>query len=185
MTCSELIANFRDPGVIALVGLIGAFLGVIGRSFMFTKAEARAEKQRLHDNSDRYRKTREARYLAFTEALSAYTKRSGPATMDELLSLATAGDLYFNELRVVADAILSQNLDAHSRDNTFVPDILRALQKTIPQYYNVLSEMAKKLGAPYAGKFNRGDYASLIAVVEKYAPSALMPTFDWEGNYKK
>lgn len=146
-------------------GFVGGFL--VSRLTM-SKAERKQHQQRLYENSREHRSRKEERYLAFSNALHAYVEKKGRGDLKDFHHIATSGELYFGELRMIADAILGGKVDRDARDNTFVPDIVDALQKSIPAYYAALMEISTNIGASYSGVFKRENYESLYRVAERY-----------------
>ena len=181
MNGADLEAFLGSPAGQVVVPFITFLIGGIGgfwtSRFTLSKAERKEVQQRLYENAVRHKQDRE-RYLGeFTAAMRRYISKEGDATLDDFHSIACTGDLYFNEMKIVADAILGGNIDAHSRDHTFVPLIHEAVHKSLPSYYTELKKLAEKIGAPYGGTLKRSNYESLFVVVEKYASAAAMPAF--------
>ena len=69
---------------------------------------------------------------------------------------------------MVADAILSHQIDAQSRDATFMPKLTETADKVIPTTYATLKKIADKHGLPYPAEFERANYQSIFDVVEKF-----------------
>lgn len=172
MTLDEFITYAGNPGVTFVLGGICGFLGT---RFTMSAAERKNYKQSQYQNGLNHKQEKEKRYIEFTNAMREYASRSGQPTLNEFHNISTSGDLYFNELRLIADAILDGNIDSGSRDRTFVPDMARAIQKTIPSYYETLSKIAQQIGVEYGGSFDRADYESIFQVVEKYPARGIMP----------
>ncbi|WP_432347910.1 hypothetical protein WMC41_09890 [Shinella yambaruensis] len=151
--------------------LVGGIFGFIVSRFTLSKAEKIASDQKKYENADKHAARRIEKYNEFHHALQAYCEKSDGFNLDDFFSISKAGDNYFNELRLIADAIMQDRIPANMRDNTFVPDIMSALSKNIPLYYDTLHKIAKKVKAPYTGKFEAKNYASMIHVIEKYGKS--------------
>lgn len=124
---------------------------------------------------NRDKREKEKRYLEYVNALSSYCTKTDPASLVDFQSIATTGEFYFNELKIIASAILDGRIDLASARDGFIPDIIEALQKNIPQHYETLGKIAARIGAPYDGKFRRSNYESLFKAAEKYASSAALP----------
>jgi len=158
-----------DPATWSAIKVIGGFVaGFAVSRLTMSKAERKAHQQRLYENGKEHRKARDERSHDFQAALKAYILKVEPADLEDFHSISRAGELYFGELRMIADAILGKKIDDQVRDNTFVPDIVEALQKTIPAYYEELRRVADKIGVPFSGEFRRENYQSLVEVAEKF-----------------
>ncbi|MFL1875217.1 hypothetical protein ACIKT0_08385 [Hansschlegelia beijingensis] len=148
---------------------LGGVSGFAATRFTMTKAEKSAVSQKKYENSVKHKKDKEDYANKFAAAMAAYVnKPKDELKLDDLITVANSGNMYFNELRIISDAILGGHIDASSRDRTFVPDIHEALMKTIPQYYKTINAAAEKLGVRYGGEYKEENYESLIAVAEKY-----------------
>lgn len=168
MKLAEVIDFIGKPGVTFALGIL---LGFIISRFTMSKSEKRNYEQRIYQNGNEHRAKKEVLYLEFISAMSIYVKRKRSEEKPDLdcfLAVATAGDRYFGELRMIADAIISKKIDKATRDNTFVPDIIEALQKNIPLYYETLKILAEEIDHQYSGKYEASNYQSLIVVSEKY-----------------
>jgi hypothetical protein len=148
---------------------IGTFVaGWFGARFTMTKKERRDFEQKQFENGRDLMAAQHEKYREFAMALSQYINKEGEPTLDDFFKIATAGDTYLYQQKIVGDAILSGKVDTLSRDNTLVPSISETVKKTIPQYYQVLQSIAKKRNYEYHGAYKRENYESLISVVEKY-----------------
>lgn len=122
VTLPEILKVLSHPAVMFMLGGVAGFLT---SRFTMTKAERRGVQQTVYENSVRHQQQREERYKAFCDALRSYAQREDRAALNDFQAISTAGDLYFNELRIVADAILGNNIDRLTRQNTFIPAILK------------------------------------------------------------
>jgi len=138
-------------------------------------SERNVHKQTLYENSNSHAREKEKKYLEYVNALALYCNKTDPASLVDFQSVATTGELYFNELKIIASAILDGRIDPASARDSFIPDIVEALQKNIPQHYETLKKIADRIRAPYDGKFRRSNYESLFGAAEKYASSAALP----------
>lgn len=173
----EALKYLANPGV---TFVLGGICGFIATRLTMTASERSQHRQRIYDNAVKHMQEREKRYVEFCNAMRAYVNKQSSPTLDDFHSIATTGDLYFNELMIVADAILSRNIDRNSRDQNFVPAIVEALQKNIPLYYETLAKIATGLHVPYEREFKRSNFESLFAVAERYASSAVLPVISDE-----
>lgn len=174
----ELLGTPAATAIIsASTFVVGGITGFLSRSLVSTPAERQQQRQRLYENGRHHKEERAKLYAEFTGAIRAYiSKKSSGETLslDDFQSVSKAGDLYFNELKMSADAILAKSLDKHSRD-TLVTAIVEALEKNIPLYYDTLQKIAERIGGNYNGEFLRHNYESMFQVSEKYASNSVMP----------
>ena len=154
----------------ALMFLVGTLFGFIASRLTMTKAERKNHQQIVYENGLNHARELEARYKIFCDALQTYASKKSKVTLEDFRLVSSAGDLYFGELKVICDAILTDKIDASSRDRNFVPRVTEALQKNIFEYYEVLHDIAKKCKTIYEGEFSSKNYQGIIEVVEKYAP---------------
>lgn len=181
MAAQDLWTLLMTPGatvpVSAATFAIGGILGFLARTLTTTPNERYQQRQRLYENGRRHKEERAKRYSEYTAALQIYAtkKKSGEQlTLDDFQKVATTGDLYYNELKMSADAILARSVDDRSRE-TLVTDAAEAIQKTLPLHYETLQKIAKQIGCAYNGELKRQNYEAVYQVVEKYAPSSVMP----------
>jgi len=180
----DLLAFIAKPAVLpAITFVVGGVFGFLATRFTMTASERSAHKQRLYDNSNSHKREKEKRYLEYVNALGAYCAKTDPASLADFQSVATTGELYFNELKIIASAILDGRIDLASGRDDFIPDIIEALQKNIPQHYETLKKIANRIGAPYDGKFRRSNYESLFRAAEKYASAAALPPLPATETY--
>lgn len=143
-------------------------LGFITSRFSLTKKERLDEKQRLFQNerelSDRHKKA----YDEFHKSLESYIRSPSPG-IDDFVKISITGDNYFRALREISEAMLSGNTgEASARDN-FHPILEKAIDKTLPDYYSTLQQIAEKKGFTYNGRLERRDHEQLYAAHEKFA----------------
>jgi hypothetical protein len=108
------------------------------------------------------------RFQEFTAALTKYNAKVAPVTFDDFMEIATAGEKYFYQQKIISDAIMSGKVDSRSRDDTLVPSIAETINKSLPAFYQILQSIAQKKGFEYKGKLERKNYESLYRVVETY-----------------
>jgi hypothetical protein len=168
----EIITYLKDPTNQVAVNVItfvaGGVSGFLVSRFTMSKAERKTYEQSIYENSINHTRELETRYSIFTGALSKYIAEKGNTSLDSFLSIANAGDLYFSELKIICDAILNNKIDSGTRDRTFVPKVVEAIEKNIPLYYKTLQDISNKVGGSYKGAFDRENYQSIIQVSEKY-----------------
>lgn len=154
---------------------IGGLLGFITSRMILTKNESLNHQQILHENSEKIKQSKDAKFQDFTSAMARYINKTEPPNLDDFLSISTTGTLYFNELANAADAVLNGRVDSNSRDRSFVPSFVDAWNKSIPAYYDTLQILSDKIDTPFNGQFKRENYLSIITSIEKYAPNDLIP----------
>ncbi|MBB2905304.1 hypothetical protein FHR76_001648 [Rhizobium sp. RAS22] len=157
--------------------VVGGVLGFLARTLTTTPAERDQKRQRLYENGRRHKEELAKSSTAFTNALQAYVNKKnagGDLSLDDFQSISTAGNLYFNEMKMACDAILANSVDAQSR-NTIVTAAAEATNKNIPLYYDTLQKIAQRIGCEYNGEFRRSNYECVYQVIEKYASSSVMP----------
>lgn len=149
--------------------MLGSVTGFLTSRFTRTKAEGDLQRQRLYDNGERLVREKDAKYQTFVGTMQkVLQKETSELTLEDFIELSSAADLYFSELRNIANACLSANVTASSRDNNFVPAMRDAVNTSLPKYYEVLPELAKGLGTSYDGELKRENYESIYLVVEKF-----------------
>jgi hypothetical protein len=172
----DLLAFIAKPAVLpAITFVVGGVFGFLATRFTMSASERSTHKQRLYENSNSHKREKEKRYLEYVNALGAYCAKTDPVSLADFQSVATTGELYFNELKIIASAILDGRIDRAPARDAFIPDIIDALQKNIPQHYETLTKMAVRIGAPYDGRFRRSNYDPLFKAAEKYASGAVLP----------
>ena len=107
-------------------------------------------------------------YAEFNAALAEYTSLESEPTILHYSSISTAGEAYFSQLRMIADAILSGTVDPESAKNTFARIINEAVTISLPAYYETLAVIAEKKHFEYPNRLNRENYASIYKVNDKY-----------------
>lgn len=171
MQFSNVFLLLNEPGV---TFALGGVLGFLVSRFTRTRAEKDQHASAQAERADRLDKARMERYVAFTDVMARlWSKRENNENFDlnDFHSVASAGDLYFNEMKRVADAILDGGVGSGSRDRTFIPALREASEKSIPMYYAALSAIAKEVGASYTQEHDRVNYQSIYDAVRKFGAS--------------
>ena len=172
----DLLTFIGKPAVMpAITFVVGGICGFVATRFTMSASERSAHKQRLHENANSHKREKEKRYLEYVGALTSYCDKVEPATLVDFQSVATSGELYFSELKIIASAILDGRVDTALARDGFVPDLIEALEKNIPQHYETLNKIADRIGVSYDGKFRRRNYEPIFKAVEKYASSTALP----------
>lgn len=153
-----------------VTGIGGLALGLLGR-FTMTKKERADVSQKNYENAVAATAEHKAAYQAYVAALTAYCRADQP-TMDDFLRLSSTGDVYFNQIARMCDAILADRIDASTRDATWLPKIKVAFDRLLPAHYETLRAQADKRGyTDYTGKLRRSDHESIFVVAERFGQS--------------
>ena len=140
---------------------IGSGVGLLA----MTSKQRKDHKQTLYKNAEDHRVRKEERSTEFQNAIRSYQNGE---SIDAFHKIATCGDRYFDELRAIANAILTGSIDPDSCD-PFVQDIAESLRKSIPAYYQCLHKLSEKIGgSQYSGTFTEASYKSLFSIMRKY-----------------
>jgi len=164
----------RELFIFALGG-VGGFLI---RQFTMSKKERRDDKQMSYENTRELKRNTDKVYKAFVDALKVYLTKQSNQTLvkEDLANLATAADSYFEELKLIGNAVLDDVISPNMRDNDFVPLLVEAAQKSLPAYYKAMEKGAKATSAPWPGKLQENNYKSIYKAVRQYAPNESIPT---------
>jgi hypothetical protein len=152
-------------------------LTFLATRFSKTSSERSQHRQKLYENGVALKQEREKRYGEFVGALSAAcakVKNKEPLSLSDFTSVASSGDMYFNTVAIIADAVLDGKVNRSARE-TFVTSIVEALNKNIPVYYQTLGTLAGELGQEYFGEFRREKFENMYRAAEKFAGSASLP----------
>jgi len=143
-------------------------LGFFTSRFTMSKAERKNYEQTLYQNANELIEKQRTAYDDFTQALARYVQENDP-NMDNFVDIATTGDRYFLHLKMIAEATLANRVDSIVRDQTIIPTLKDAIEKSLPKYYETLQEISRKKGFKYDGVLERNNYESIYSAVEKYA----------------
>ncbi|WP_162455072.1 hypothetical protein [Pseudoxanthomonas kalamensis] len=143
-------------------------LGFFASRFSLSKKERLDHSQRLFQNERELSDRNEAAYKEFKDALASYLSSPSPG-LDDFVNISTTGDNYFRKLREIGESMLSSNIREQSSRENFAPKLQEAIEKTLPNYYSTLQEIAKKKGFPYSGQLKRKNYEPIYSAVEKFA----------------
>lgn len=160
-----------DPDVEYLgkvtVPIVTFVAGFLVSRFTQTKAQRREDEDRKFGRAQELQHAHEAKFQRFCEALQAYIAAQDPG-LDEFHLVATTGQSYLDQMKLISDAILSENVPAGGRDGTLVRLVLECADRTLPQYYGALRDIAERNTFAYSGELRRENYESIYAVVAKY-----------------
>ena len=156
---------------------LGGVVGFLVRQLTLSKKDKLDNDQSVFANAKDMKRKKEELRSNFHNAIQDYVSKQGNGTLtkEDAIKLSKAGDAYFEELKLICDAILDKRVSKATRDNDFVPTIVEALEKSIPAYYKAMNAMSKKFDLGFGGKFQRNNYKGLIAVVNKFAPETTIP----------
>ncbi|MGA2313661.1 MAG: hypothetical protein ABSF87_15015 [Xanthobacteraceae bacterium] len=168
-----MLPTWLDPATVKAIGAIGIpivtfVLGFFASRWTMTKKERKDVEQKQFENSAELMTAQLNLYQEFTAALTKYNDKVGAVTFDDFYAIATTGEKYFYQQKIISDAILSGRVDNNARDNTLVPSIVQTVNKSLPAFYKTLQSIAQKKNFEYHGELRREDYESLYRVVEKY-----------------
>ena len=171
MTALTSIANAAVPLWVTVLTTIGGGTATFVYGYFFLSKKDRNEfTQKKYENSIKIRDDHNAHYTAYVEALRTHATAR---TSDSFVTLCRCGDAYFNQLARMCDTILAGKADEGMRDNTWLPAIKDALERSLPLHYSTLQADAKKLQLPYNGKLRRKNHESIYAVAEKFGGTAV------------
>lgn len=161
-----------SPGTLTMIKdfapIITFVLGFLTSRLFMTRKERADVSQKWFENSRSLMERQEETFQKYTAAITSYMNCEKKDEVDYFISIATTGETYFYQLRIASDAIMSGHVTPSARDNTLVPKIREATEKTLPEHYDVLDQIANRKGFRYDGVLDRRNYASLYSVVEKY-----------------
>jgi hypothetical protein len=150
------------------VPIITFILGFFASRWTMTKKERADVSQKQFENAKSLMEAQNATFQEFTAALHKYANKKGKPSLTDFFDISTAGERYFYQQKITCDAILSDKVDASTRDNTLVPKIKESVERTLPDFYKTLQSIAGRREIEYEGTLKRSNYESMYAVVEKY-----------------
>lgn len=165
MTTSDPTAVVSISNVVIPIATFIAGFAV--SRFTLSKKESKDVEQANYTNTTQLIALRDEAFTRYCGALKAYAE-ARKANFDLFVNIATTGDVYFSQARLMADAILSEKVDVQIRDSSLVNDIKQVASKTLPDHYKTLKEIAQKEGLAYHGELRRSDHRSIFDVVDKF-----------------
>jgi len=160
--------DFLRTNASVLIPIMTFILGFLSSRFTMTKKESKDLEQKLFDTAKNLMLSQNDRFQDFSSVLHKYASKQGDSTLDDFYEIATNGEKYFYQLKIISDAILANQVDRLSRDNTLIPKIREAVEKSLPIFYETLQKIAEKNGFNYTGCLKRDNYESLYKVLERY-----------------
>lgn len=103
-------------------------------------------------------------FQSFCAALQKYATSPTTGSLDDFFAISTSGEAYFSRLKIMCDAILAGKLDDASVRNTHRPVVIEAINKTLPEFYKTLQEIAIKNKISYKGILKESNYKSVYDV---------------------
>ena len=159
--------DYLGKVLVPIATFVAGFL--ISRLTM-SKAERREDQNRKFELSQSLMNAMEKTFQDLTKTLQIYIKAPEP-TIDHFVDIATTGERYLYQVKITCDAILTNNISDVIRDETLVPKIKDCANRTLPQIYDTLREIANKKGYEYNGELDRSKYLSIYTVSDKYWPT--------------
>jgi AAA15 family ATPase/GTPase len=150
------------------VPILTFVLGFLASRFTMTKKERKDYSAKLQENSNSLLCSLNEQFERFTLALKEYASSEGSPTLTEFYKVATTGESYLGQLRMICDSILSGNIDRQAVMNTHRQNVKNAVEKTLPVFYETLRHIADKHKISYEGELRRENYESIYSVYEKF-----------------
>ena len=148
---------------------IGTFVaGFLVSRFTMTKKERKEHQDRQQKNADAYKRALDEEFNKFTNALASYAQKDGEPTLQDFLTISQAGERYFAQLQMIADATFAGTIPQALSNSTFSAAMKEAFERSIPAFYKVLGEIAEKRGASWKGEFRRANYESIVSYYEAF-----------------
>lgn len=141
--------------------------GFLVSRFTLTKKDRKDVEQKNYENSKALVDQHDTVYQAYAAAIKAYYDAS-PANGNDFAAIATTGDRYFYVLGLMSSAILSNKVDPTLLDKIMLRKIKEASERTLPQHYRTLHEIAQKYAFPYDGELRLANYEAIYDVVAKH-----------------
>lgn len=168
MTLAEILEYLKNTGPASILTFM---LGFFVSRLTMTKKEKKDFEQTLFENGKDLMDKQNERFVEFTAVIKKYIGKDADPSIDDFYEIATSGEKYFYQQKIISDAILTGKVDGFCRDNTLVPSIRETINKSLPCFYNTLRQIAEKKGFLYHGKLERRNYESLYLVLEKFGKS--------------
>lgn len=157
-----------DITISTIIPIVTFILGFFASRLTMTKKERKDVASKLLENSNNLQKEKNQAFSDFTKAILKYANKTDGKSLDDFQEIATSGAIYFSSLKRICDSILANQVDESALHNTLIPDIREAVERSLPDYYQTLSELAVTLNIEYKGELRRENYESVYSVYEKY-----------------
>ncbi|ATG72900.1 hypothetical protein AN401_02690 [Zobellella denitrificans] len=146
-------------------------LGFLVSRFTMSKKERKDHEAKLVETANKLTAEQARSFQEFTTAFHRYINKQDAAGLDDFFEIATKGELYFDHMRQTCDAVLANNVDKTAVTNSIYPKVKDAVERTLPDFYSTLQEVAQREGIQYSGELKRENYESIYLVYEKLSPS--------------
>lgn len=140
---------------------------VISRLTMSKKERTDVQFARL-DRSNTLSTGQRTTFEAFTKALAEYNSRPGDPTPLDFYQVATTGESYLAQVRMICDAILAGTVDETAVENSHLPTVKDVVERVLPEFFDCVQNIARRNSIAYSGRLRRADYESIYVVYEKY-----------------
>lgn len=144
-------------------------LGFFVSRFSMSKKERKDYEIQLLETSREIVNEQSEAFQEFAEALYHYANKKEEPDLDDFFSISTKGELYFNRIRMACDAIIAKKVDEDSIKNSIFPKVKEAVERSLPDFYSTLTEIAEKEGIKYSGELRRENYESIYTVYETHS----------------
>ena len=163
--------------------IVTFILGFLISYFTMPKVARVAHKRELSKVSTQLGEGLGERFQKFQRALNSYNNKANVDATD-FFEISTAGQIYFDYMKIICDAILSKNIGPDSAINTHFPNIKDAAKNTLPLFYKILQEIAQKNNFTFNGRLRKDHYQSIINVLKKYLDDSEVESIigNWDDN---
>lgn len=144
-------------------------LGFLVSRFTMSKKERKDHEAKLVETANKLTAEQARSYQEFIKAFHRYANNKEGSTLDDFFEIATKGELYFDHMRQTCDAVLANNVDKTAVTNSIYPKVKDAIERTLPDFYSTLHEVAQREGIQYKGELKRENYQSIYLVYEKHS----------------
>lgn len=157
-----------QEGIKYAIPLITFLLGFFASRFTMSKKERKDHEMQVMVNAEKLISQQNEAFQDFTLALNHYITKKDSPDINDFFQISTKGELYFDRVRTICDAILANNVDSLTIKNSIIPKVIDIVERTLPDFYSTLTEISKNEVVEYSGKLERRNYESIYVVYEKY-----------------
>lgn len=151
-----------------IVPVFTFIVGWLFTQFAMSKKERSDHRDRQQKNVETYQENLNDEFDKFTNALAKYAKLKKRPTIQDFLSISQAGERYFTQLKMIADATFENTIPVSLSISVFSQSIREAHERSIPKFYGVLKEIAEKRDMEWEGEFRRANYESIESYYERF-----------------
>lgn len=151
-----------------LVPVLTFVLGFLAARFTLSKKERFDVSAQKQSRAEQLAKDREAAFQEFYASMQVMANKEVPLTLDDFAAVDRSGGKYFGAIVRICDAILADQLPNQGVRNTMLQTVKEAIERSLPDFYRTLRDIAKSLSLSYGGEFRRMDYESVFVVYEKF-----------------